>query len=159
MNGTVITQWHFHKSHQHAQVCNTSDEKCVYCYGIKIEKHNRTSSLPGSGGHLLYNRIRKWKCLTAWDKIYKNIYYSKERKTHESTLPYIISIFQRNISIQHYSLFCCFLVYDIFWLSKVIVKSFALYFITFLLIFWLLTLRLLRLIILFNQILYVLQYY
>lgn len=35
---------------------------------LKIEKHNRTSSLGGSGGHLVYNRIRKWNCPMAQEK-------------------------------------------------------------------------------------------
>lgn len=65
MNGSVITWWHLHKSYQYRAVCDTSDEKCVYSFGLKIEKHNWTSSLAGSGGHLVYNRIRKWKCPVA----------------------------------------------------------------------------------------------
>lgn len=65
MNGSVITWWHLHKSYQYRAVCDTSDEKCVYSFGLKIEKHNWTSSLAGSGGHLVHNRIRKWKCPVA----------------------------------------------------------------------------------------------
>ena len=47
MNGSVITQWHLHKSLQWTGLCNTSDEKCVYSFRIKNRKTQQNKFIGG----------------------------------------------------------------------------------------------------------------